>query len=423
MAYEPEVVVWETTYKCNAKCIHCGSDCASVEKPKELTTAQCFDIIQDLEKIGAKLVILSGGEPLLRKDIGALAGALHRANIKVGIISNCLALNEETIKLVKAMNLVAYGMSVDGATDYMHDYIRGHKGTFKAVMNAFKLLHENDIIPSVVTTVHKLNFHQLPAIRDLLIKNGVRLWQIQYADFIGRMPREAMLTEGQFFEMSKFILDTKVNYAEYFDEVSGADVMGYMSDYSTKYLQGPWYGCHAGMNALGLGSDGSVRGCLSLQRDEYIEGYTTERSLKEIWDDPKSFPYNRQFDISMLTGYCHDCIYAAICKGGCIRSATSKCNERCNPYCLYKIEKDGFTSEEQAKIYFSKEEIAKLYEPIAPLPKEFWEAPLPKSIMGDEDDEVADNNEITKNKTRKRVSKQTKSTSKNKGVKKNGKKN
>ena len=57
MVYAPEIVVWETTYKCNAKCIHCGSDCASVEKPKELTTAQCLDIIQDLEYLGANFVL------------------------------------------------------------------------------------------------------------------------------------------------------------------------------------------------------------------------------------------------------------------------------------------------------------------------------------------------------------------------------
>lgn len=381
MVYAPEVVVWETTYKCNAKCIHCGSDCASVEKPKELTTAQCLDIIQDLEYLGAKFVILSGGDPLLRKDLGALAAALNRADIDVGIITNALAVNEESIKVIKAMNTKGLGMSLDGAEPYMHDYIRGHKGTFNAVMNAIRLCKENGIEPSIVTTIHKLNFAHLPKMRDLLISLGVKYWQIQYADFIGRMPREAMLTEGQFFELSKFILDLQVNYRKYFKAVTGADVMGYMSDYATR-LQGPWIGCHAGMKALGLGSDGSVRGCLSLQRDEYIEGYITpERRLRDIWNDKNAFAYNRQFDISMLTGYCKECKYAYICKGGCIRSATSECDKRCNPYCLYKIEKDGFTSEEQARIDFSKEEIAALYNPIHELPQEFWDEPFCSNIL------------------------------------------
>ncbi len=380
MVYAPEFVVWEITYKCNAKCIHCGSDCASIEKPKQLTTAQCLDIIQDLEYLGAQTVILSGGEPLLRKDIGALAAALNRANIRVGIISNTLAVNEEKMKLIKAMNLIAFGLSLDGATAYMHDYIRGVKGCFDSAVKTIKLLHENGVVPSVVTTVHKLNFAHLPRIRQLLMSLGVRYWQIQYADFIGRMPKEAMLTEGQYLELSKFILDTKVNYAQYFDSVIGSDALGYMSDYS-KMIQGNWYGCNAGIKALGLGSDGSVRGCLSLQREGFIEGYTTERPLREIWQDHNSFSYNRHFDLSMLTGYCKDCVYAAICKGGCMLSSTSNCNERCNPYCLYKIENDGFTSEEQARIEFSKEEIAQLYNPIAPLPQEFWEDELCSNLL------------------------------------------
>ena len=380
MVYAPEVVVWETTYKCNAKCIHCGSDCASQEKPYQLSTAECLDIIQDLEYLGAKLVVLSGGEPLLRKDIGALAAALKRANIDVAFISNALAVNEETVKIIKAVRPKVFGISIDGGKEYMHDYIRGHKGTFANVVKAIGLLQENGIEVSVVTTVHKLNFPHLPLIRDFLINMGVKLWQIQYADFIGRMPREAMLTEGQFFELSKFILNLQENYKDKFNVVTGADVMGYMSDYATR-LQGSWHGCPAGIKALGLGSDGAVRGCLSLQRDEYIEGYTTERSLREIWQDRDAFAYNRHFDCSMLTGYCKDCVYASVCKGGCVRSATPECGQRCNPYCLYKIEKDGFTSDEQARIEFSKEEIAELYNPIHPLPQEFWEDDFCSNIL------------------------------------------
>lgn len=326
------------------------------------------------------MVVLSGGEPLLRKDIGALAAALKRANIDVAFISNALAVNEETVKIIKAVRPKVFGISIDGGKEYMHDYIRGHKGTFANVVKAIGLLQENGIEVSVVTTVHKLNFPHLPLIRDFLINMGVKLWQIQYADFIGRMPREAMLTEGQFFELSKFILNLQENYKDKFNVVTGADVMGYMSDYATR-LQGSWYGCPAGIKALGLGSDGAVRGCLSLQRDEYIEGYTTERSLREIWQDRDAFAYNRHFDCSMLTGYCKDCVYASVCKGGCVPSATPECGQRCNPYCLYKIEKDGFTSDEQARIEFSKEEIAELYNPIHPLPQEFWEDDFCSNIL------------------------------------------
>jgi len=291
--------------------------------------------------------------------------------MKVAFISNAYLVNEETIKILKEIMPSAFGISIDAGEAYLHDYIRGKNGAFEHVEKAIKLLHGNGIIPSVVSTIHKLNYTQLPKIRDFLIKNNVKLWQIQYGDHIGRMPRETMITEAQFVEIAKFILQTREKYADKFKIVSGADVFGYLGDMGSE-VQGPWWGCHAGMQGLGLGSDGTVRGCLSLQLDQFIEGNTHERSLKEIWNDRNSFAYNRRFDCSMLSGHCKECLYASVCKGGCLRAASIQ-GGRCNPYCLYKFEKDGFSSEEQARTEFSKEELYNLYNPIRELPQEFWE--------------------------------------------------
>lgn len=371
MKYAPEMVVWETTYKCNINCIHCGSDCTSIPKENELTTAECLDIIEDLADIGAKVVTLSGGEPLLRKDIGVLASRIRTLGMHVAFISNGYLLNEEMAQMLYSVHPVAYGVSIDAADPYIHDYIRGKQGVFNHLETAIELLHKYKLNPNVVTTVHKLNYDQLPKIRDFLIKNSIPYWQIQYGDYIGRMPSETMLTEAQFFEIAKFILETRKNYGKYFKAVSGADVFGYLGQMGEK-VQGAWLGCHAGMNGLGISSDGSIRGCLSLQMDKFIEGNVRDRSLKEIWNDKNSFKYNRRFDCSMLTGYCKDCTYASVCKGGCLRSASVN-GGRCNPYCLYKIEKEGFSSEQQAKSHFSKEELFNIYNPIRPLPPEFME--------------------------------------------------
>lgn len=372
MRYDLKRVVWEITWKCNAKCIHCGSDCISVEKEHQLTTAECLDIIADLKQLGTEIIFLSGGDPLLREDFGALAAAIKNQGMQVAFISNAIALDDDKLKVLKAVQPIVFGISIDAADEYMHDYIRGHQGCFRHAIESIKKLQENCIEPSIVTTVHKLNYSQLPKIRDMLLDLGVRFWQIQYADFIGRMPKEAMITEAQFWEIAKFILDLKTNYCDRID-VTGCDVTGYMSDFA-QAIQGQWYGCHAGIRTLGIGSDGSVRGCLSQQLDKYIEGNLRERSLIDIWNDPNAFAYNRHFDCSMLTGYCHDCVYAAVCKGGCSIAATNadECS-RCNPYCLYKIEKEGFSDFIQARTQFEKEEIEALYGPIKQLPKEFYE--------------------------------------------------
>lgn len=371
MIFKPKTVVWEVTFKCNVNCIHCGSDCSSQEKEYQLTTAECYKIIYDLAELGCETIVLSGGEPLMRHDIGAIASMIKTCGMKVAFISNGYLVNEKTIKIIEAVNPAAYGISIDAADAYLHDYIRGRQGVFEHVQNALNLLHKYHIKPSVVSTVHKLNYSQLPKIRDFLVKNNVKLWQIQYGDQIGRMSKDTMITEAQFLEIAKFILQTRRDYCNNFEVVSGADVFGYLGTMG-RTVQGPWWGCNAGIKTLGIGSDGAIRGCLSLQMDKYIEDNVRNRSLKEIWNDVNSFPYNRKFDCSMLTGHCKDCEYASVCKGGCLRAATVG-EGRCNPYCLYNIEKNGFTSEDQARTEFTKQEIFDIYNPIRPLPKEFME--------------------------------------------------
>lgn len=371
MVYLLDKVVWEITAKCNMNCIHCGSDCNCDIKGEELTTSECIEILEDISDVGGcNVIVLSGGEPMLREDIGVITSVASMLDLKIAVISNASMVNEKSIKKIKALNLLAYGISIDAADAYMHDYIRGIPHAFEHVKTALNLLKENDIVPTIVTTVHKLNYTQLPKIREFLVNNNVKLWQIQYGDKIGRMPKDCQLTEAQYLETAKFILDTKNNYAENFVNVTGADVFGYMSELAIK-LQGPWCGCTAGIATVGISAEGSVRGCLSMQDDKYIEENVKNRSFKDIWLDKNSFTYNRRFDCSMLTGYCSKCIYSATCKGGCMRAA-SILGGRDNPYCLYKLEKEGFSSSEQARTDFSKEEIFNLYNSIRPLPQEFW---------------------------------------------------
>ena len=198
MRYKLEQVVWEITWKCNAKCIHCGSDCISVKKQNELTTAECLDVIADLKQLGTEIIFLAGGDPLCREDFGAIAAAIKAQGMKVAFISNGLGLTDDNLAIIKAIDPVAFGLSIDAADAYMHDYIRGRKGCFNNVISAIKKLQDMGVEVSVVSTIHKLNYSQIPKLRELLLDLGIKYWQLQYADFIGRMPQKAMVTEAQF---------------------------------------------------------------------------------------------------------------------------------------------------------------------------------------------------------------------------------
>ena len=103
-----------------------------------------------------------------------------------------------------------------------------------------------------------------------------------------------------------------------------------------------WGGCSAGISTIGIESDGSIKGCLSMQEDSYIEGNIREKSLKEIWTNPEGFKYNRRFDLSELKGICEGCKYGALCRGGCSEKAKSYTGElHHQPFCLYDMEKNG----------------------------------------------------------------------------------
>lgn len=367
--YNLERVVWEITSVCNMKCIHCGSDCNCIKIGQELTTQECLEIIEDLSDLECNHIIFAGGEPLFRKDLGILCSACKQQGINTAIISNGYLVNDDNIKLIKAFDLLAFGMSIDAAEPYLQDYIRGKAGSFAHVKKAIELLNQNDIPISVVTTVHKLNYEQLPKIRDFLIENDIHLWQIQYGDNIGRLNKNWKITEAQFLDIAKFIIETNKKYSKEQLFTSGSDVFGYISN-TAKKIQGIWQGCHAGTRIAGISANGDIRGCLSLQEDKYIEGNVRNRSFKDIWLDKNSFKYNRRFSCEMLTDYCRDCYFSSVCKGGCYRAATIN-GGRCVPYCLYHIEKDGFSSKEEAKLFFSKKELFDLYNPVCEMPKEY----------------------------------------------------
>ena len=97
-----------------------------------------------------------------------------------------------------------------------------------------------------------------------------------------------------------------------------------------------WQGCQAGLNVVGIDSVGNVKGCESLYADKFIEGNLREESLEEIWYKEGNFAYNREFDVSQLTGTCAGCDKGAICRGGCRASCyftTGSLFE--NKYCCY----------------------------------------------------------------------------------------
>ena len=100
----------------------------------------------------------------------------------------------------------------------------------------------------------------------------------------------------------------------------------------------PYFGCFAGTRVAGIESNGNVKGCLSMP-EHFVEGNIRDSSFTAIWNDPNAFAYNRRFTRDTATGFCHDCKYLPLCRGGCTTTSVSASGCRAdNPYCTYRME-------------------------------------------------------------------------------------
>jgi radical SAM protein with 4Fe4S-binding SPASM domain len=338
--YTPRQVVWELTLKCNLKCIHCGSTAGKPRK-NEITTKEALKLCRDLKKINTEEVCLMGGEPFLRNDWFKIASKIKNLNMKLLFISNGFKINDEIISKLIKIDPYAVSFSLDGGTPKTHDYIRGVKGSFNKVMESITLCREKNLPLTIITTVNKLNFTELPQIKDFLVNTNIA-WQLQIAAPEGRFPRRLALSKEEFYATGMFIASIQKKYTKNELPVIGAHCFGYHSNtLPCLGLYPEWIGCQAGISILSIRSNGDITGCLSIS-DKYIEGNIRNRSIIDIWNDPDSFSYNRKFDVKDLGENCKGCKFGVSCKGGCMglsRSFTD--NPHNDPYCFYKIEKEG----------------------------------------------------------------------------------
>jgi radical SAM protein with 4Fe4S-binding SPASM domain len=333
----PYATVAELTLQCNMHCIHCGSS-AGTHRSNELTTTEWKQVITDLAQLGGKQITLMGGEPFLRSDWYELAQTVKKNHMDTIFMTNGYLINDDIIAKLKTLQPYAIAISIDGGCAETHDAIRGLHGSFNKCIKVLTQLQKAHLPSTVITTVHKKNYKELPQLRNLLINRNIA-WQIQMADPIGRFPKELHLSPKEFYSVALFIAQTRQHYGLQQMPITGAHCIGYYSQVLPNTGLSPlWTGCKAGLTALGIYSDGGVTGCLSLP-EQYVEANVRTKSLEDIWNDPTFCLYNRQFTQDNLYGACKDCKHGKKCKGGCNAVSASMTGKlHADPFCLYHIE-------------------------------------------------------------------------------------
>lgn len=166
------VVVWNVTRRCNLRCVHCYSSSRDLEYPGELDTAEGKALITDLAQFGCPVILLSGGEPLIRPDLEELARFAAGKGMRVVISTNGTLITREKAAVFRDIGLSYVGISLDGI-GATHDKFRGENGAFAAAVHGMRICQEFGIKVGIRFTINRRNYHEIPAVFDFIEDEGV----------------------------------------------------------------------------------------------------------------------------------------------------------------------------------------------------------------------------------------------------------
>ena len=303
---------WESTLRCNVHCLHCGSDCTSSQQTADMPAEDFLHVI-DTEitpnfNPNKVLIIISGGEPLMRKDLAGVGKALQQRGYPWGMVTNGLALTAERYRELRKSGLRTMTVSLDGLQKE-HVWLRQHPLAFEGACRAIRLCAaDKNMTWDVVTCVNQRNIGQLDKIRDMLWGMGVRNWRIFGIDPMGRAATnpELLLTDEQF----KSLLDFIVSEREAGRHVSYS-CEGYLGTYEGR-VRDHLYQCSAGISTASILIDGSISACTSI-RGKYYQGNIYKDSFRQVWEN--GFKPYRDRSWMKETEPCKDCKAFAFCEG------------------------------------------------------------------------------------------------------------
>ncbi|MCS5562306.1 MAG: radical SAM protein, partial [Marinobacter nauticus] len=161
------VVIWNLIRRCNLTCKHCYSISADIDFKGELTTQEVYKVMDDLKAFGVPVLILSGGEPLMRPDIFDISHRAKAMGFYVGLSTNGTLITEDNISKIAEVGYDYVGISIDGL-ETTHDEFRQKKGAFKESMHAVALCKQAGIKVGLRFTLTQDNYPELPAMLEML---------------------------------------------------------------------------------------------------------------------------------------------------------------------------------------------------------------------------------------------------------------
>lgn len=324
------VVIWNLVRRCNLTCKHCYSISADVDFPGELNTEQVYGVMDDLKQYGVPVLILSGGEPLLRPDIYDISRRAKAMGFYTALSTNGTLIDESNIDKIAEMNYDYLGISIDGLRE-THDYFRQKKGAFDEAMNGIRLCRDKGIKVGLRFTVTQDNAHELPGMLELMNREKIDKFYLSHLNYAGRGDKNRKDDAAE--EMTREVMDQlfvaawesqqKNTGQEFVTGNNDADGVYFLqwvrerfpektADIHQQLIQ--WGGNSSGVNISNIDNLGNVHP--DTMWWNYNLGNVKERPFSEIWSDT-SDPLMAGLKQSPrpLKGRCRVCHYRNICGG------------------------------------------------------------------------------------------------------------
>ncbi len=322
---------WECTLRCNLNCLHCGSDCRKDSEVKDMPAQDFIKVIDTLPEIcnpHETLIVMTGGEPLLRKDLEQVGLELYKREFPWGMVSNGYLLTRKRLESLMQSGLRTLTISLDGLAE-THDKLRNKNGSFQKVIAAIAFAaKEEHLVFDVVTCVHSENLDELPEVAMLLESLGVKQWRL-FSIFPKGRAVENNLTISSADDVKRLMDCIEATRTRGRIKASfGCE--GFLGTYETK-VRDHTFSCQAGITIASILADGGISACPSINKG-FTQGNIYTDAFNDIWENH----FDKMRDRSWAkTGVCVDCKQWKNCQGNGLHLRQ---HDREGPdYCHYKL--------------------------------------------------------------------------------------
>ncbi len=324
------VVVWNCTKKCNLRCIHCYANANDQKPAGEIDTEGGKAVINDLAEFGVPVILFSGGEPLLRTDLFELAEYARGKGLRVALSTNGTLVSREVAERLKGIGFAEVGISLDGI-GAQNDKFRGQPGAYQAALEGIRNSIAAGLRVSVRLTITRLNYQEIPAIFDLVEKEGINRVCIYHLAYSGRGSH--MVKEDINHEQTRAVVDLICDRTVDFHRRGlKKEILTVSSHVDGVYLylkkkkENPAQADAIlkllkinGGNNSGI-KIGAIDNLGNVHPDQFwwhhSLGNVTQRKFGDIWMDLSDpLLHGLRDRRGLLKGRCHDCQYLDICNG------------------------------------------------------------------------------------------------------------